>query len=186
MSHIPSETPKSKAHLVIQRDLENIATRWVPDFSFLFCCSIACRGIEGSVQLFPGKTSLDLIFGRPKQTSREWSTELEQVHFCLLKILTLAYKCFEQEFLAKSVSLFLLGADSVWRPHISVSTNTWKRHTAFQTSAQQTDGKWLLFGQQKKIGRKAWMWRECCIQLGVEPRCLCDHLCAFCCCGYWR
>ena len=37
------------------------------------------RSIDAATQLFPGRTSLDVIFGRPNQLLSDWEVELGQV-----------------------------------------------------------------------------------------------------------
>jgi len=38
-----------------------------------------CRALQTAKSIFPGKVSIDLMFGQPHQTLDDWSKELSQV-----------------------------------------------------------------------------------------------------------
>lgn len=51
--------------------------------------TIACRlmqfhrALSDCKRLFPGRTNIDIIFGRPGQTLNDWKTELNKVHVAI-------------------------------------------------------------------------------------------------------
>jgi len=42
-------------------------------------CHTAYRALQEAHNIFPGKTNMDMIFGRPYQTHDTWVRELEEV-----------------------------------------------------------------------------------------------------------
>ena len=41
--------------------------------------TVLLRALQEAHSIFPGKTSMDMIFGRPYQTHDTWVTELKEV-----------------------------------------------------------------------------------------------------------
>ena len=40
---------------------------------------LSCRSLADCTRLFPGRTNIDIIYGRPAQTMNDWKMELNKV-----------------------------------------------------------------------------------------------------------
>ena len=44
------------------------------------------RAIEAAERWLPGRFSMDILFGRPEQTTGSWLNELAEVNFCMYRL----------------------------------------------------------------------------------------------------
>lgn len=95
----------------------------------------ALESVQEAHGLFPGKTSIDIIFGRPYQTLSDWKNELNQVILFSWNVPRWMFK-----YRTHSICL-LTGFEAGRWPHCLVPINSWKRNTFIQVREEQFIGR---------------------------------------------
>ena len=92
------------------------------------------RALEKAKQLFPGRVSIDLLFGRPNQSAQDWEQELEKVRP--------QHSTYPQRFWSVWMVFFICvtGSAIVWWPCFPVWADNWEGNTTVQGCEEWEEG----------------------------------------------